>query len=1336
MAQSYADIAQALRDRPAINYSSSKTPIAQVWYETATVPADCFGSCPLLVITEDRTGIDVSPDVAGNQNGLYFELNNGTDTFRIYLDVDPWGDVAPVEPPAFGVVQIKQNATAAEVAAAVAEQVKCFCDENDFFEQVKVFAKGDQIFIDAKNGTTLFSDAGTTGYTTSVTSVTVCNPNIPEEFRIGSTHPCCPYLELIDAWMTGGDDHHVNWIKVYEVDYGKLEDACDDFSTDDLLGDVTETDFPYFDDSRRITEQIDIVNPECYARKPQCSPHPCYPNALLVSEKLSKDGAKASVVRVYHDVADLAQQAKFGFEVTYECQDSGNQYPIVTWTYDSKLEDYAPPQCGSAIPINQGGDLDFTSLGLVLIEPPTFEAENTCFGRVTAKYGRLPGYLKASEQTDDDYGTIYEYNQVVPASTPLPAIGSTYEGNPVLNAEIVEEHCCVKKLRVITGEDAECIKVSILPDQAWCSLTRYEWKNADGTYVLPETGDTYSGRIVLDATSQQTKCAGELQIRIDTVLVPSPVATTISDDATFCEITTETWVDLTENVTLPALGDSYGSGLYVVGASSSPRKCDKFSTIEIQTSELPSPLQTSTKEDNDFCEVTTVSYVDLASNVASIDLGDDYAPIPGTKVIAFNSEPYKCAELQRVTITVAPFPAPVIRTEIEDNDFCEAYRNTQILTADELVASPLPAIGDVYGSEWVIGVDSSPYLCDSLVRTTVISATVPSVVKTSTRKDNDFCEVSVVSFIDLVATGVGHAVGDVALGGTIIEVSVDPYKCDTLQRVTYTVAPTFPAPVIRTEIEDNDFCEAYRNTQVVTAAELATTPLPEIGDVYGSEWVIGVDSDPYLCDSLIRTTIISATVPSVVKESARPDRDLCEVTSHSFVDLTATALSYAVGDSAYAGTVIAVRVDPYKCDTLRRVTYEVATIPSPEIETETEDANFCSKTTYTKVVKGAALSLPAIGGSYQGGTVIALDSAPYLCDQLLKQSITVATVPSPEVVLEQDDKEFCSTTVYERIQPDTYNAPAIGDTYNADTVVAVSESAYLCDQLKRVRIVTANLTNSQRTTKELHPELCFINRTTWVGADGYALPDTTYNNEQVYRASSEAYHCSTLKRYSIETVPVPTTVFKEIQIDDAILGATETHHQFYDGNSPVLPAVGDTYDSEEVVGVRMDQAACKMKKVTIITSNIPEDYDHFETVAYTFPPIYRYRVELPLTVKARVSYSFTTNPAIVALLSPQSFISNIQSINNAVDVNGVPLRSQIAQPWRDLGNTLHDQINLFNPGTSRAIPDLAVVVSASVPSATTYLGWISGGTEFVLSDSIEKWKGNIWVRKTVRIVAH
>ena len=138
---------------------------------------------------------------------------------------------------------------------------------------------------------------------------------------------------------------------------------------------------------------------------------------------------------------------------------------------------------------------------------------------------------------------------------------------------------------------------------------------------------------------------------------------------------------------LPDLGDLV-DGLYVIGASTASYRCDQLKKVSIDRSSLPSPLQTSIQQDNDFCEVTLVSYIDLEANVPALTIGDDYAPIAGTKVLEISTVPYKCTELQRIEIKVAPFPAPEIVTEVDDNIFCKVTRHSQIVDA-----LSLPAIG-------------------------------------------------------------------------------------------------------------------------------------------------------------------------------------------------------------------------------------------------------------------------------------------------------------------------------------------------------------------------------------------------------------------------------------------------------------------------------------------------------------------------------------------------------------------------------------------------------------------------------------------------------------------
>ena len=85
-----------------------------------------------------------------------------------------------------------------------------------------------------------------------------------------------------------------------------------------------------------------------------------------------------------------------------------------------------------------------------------------------------------------------------------------------------------------------------------------------------------------------------------------------------------------------------------------------------------------------------------------------------------------------------------------------------------------------------------------------------------------------------------------------------------------------------------------------------------------------------------------------------------------------------------------------------------------------------------------------------------------------------------------------------------------------------------------------------------------------------------------------------------------------------------------------------------------------------------------------------------MVVSARVDVSFSTSPGSV--LTPYKFYSNLGTVPDEVDINGVPLHYQIQSPWDSLRDTLHNQINIFNPSTSRSIDALAVYLNPSSPS--------------------------------------
>jgi hypothetical protein len=261
-------------------------------------------------------------------------------------------------------------------------------------------------------------------------------PHVPAQCVPGARHPRCAYLVLVDAYRTGGDDHHDNWTLLYRGDIQQfaVDGQNPSFAFPDVLAnDGATTQFPYFDDSADITWQFDVIFPNGdalvdpagnliddqdgnailaptlgYSRPSQGTPHPLESAALFLNEQWQRSGPVLTVTRHYQKIAPATAQQKIGY--TIEGEYAG--YHLVSWTYDTAKADYTPPDAGSVCPINDpagvSGHLDFSSYKV--IAPPKIEVLDPLHLRITVTYGAIPGPLiamDAYETGPTGKGTLY-----------------------------------------------------------------------------------------------------------------------------------------------------------------------------------------------------------------------------------------------------------------------------------------------------------------------------------------------------------------------------------------------------------------------------------------------------------------------------------------------------------------------------------------------------------------------------------------------------------------------------------------------------------------------------------------------------------------------------------------------------------------------------------------------------------------------------------------------------------------------------------------------------------------------------------------------------------------
>jgi hypothetical protein len=234
--------------------------------------------------------------------------------------------------------------------------------------------------------------------------------------------------------------------------------------------------------------------------------------------------------------------------------------------------------------------------------------------------------------------------------------------------------------------------------------------------------------------------------------------------------------------------------------------------------------------------------------------------------------------------------------------------------------------------------------------------------------------------------------------------------------------------------------------------------------------------------------------------------------------------------------------------------------------------------------------------------------------------------------------------------------------------------------------------------------------------------------------------------------------------------STPANHLLYSTSVEVplalsLPLIGDTMTAvlggshplKNTIIVDIDERFQGAKRMLSIRhTNIPTgEFTEYESFAYRFPPIYPNgstffpggSQERNRTISARVVYEYD-----VASGSTFSGWRSAATIWNYSSVASGPfeVKSWIAEasakfftgddgtngtvgqflaPAFIAQDTIHPALTINAPGS------LHYDIAASSPDTATYASWVTARTEFIASRSITKWMGNIYMRRTVWIMA-
>lgn len=167
-----------------------------------------------------------------------------------------------------------------------------------------------------------------------------------------------------------------------------------------------------------------------------------------------------------------------------------------------------------------------------------------------------------------------------------------------------------------------------------------------------------------------------------------------------------------------------------------------------------------------------------------------------------------------------------------------------------------------------------------------------------------------------------------------------------------------------------------------------------------------------------------------------------------------------------------------------------------------------------------------------------------------------------------------------------------------------------------------------------------------------------------------------------------------------------------------------------------------------------ESFVDWESMAYVFPAIYPTEGlqnfaggSLPRsrTVPAEVTYEFHhgAEPPSAWINAPaegqglddplrvKSYIAEAASHIYEVDGGGSRRVGRWLSTPHINQNTINDQVDI----NLQAPDSLSYGVPPSAPSATTYDGWVTDKKRFVADRVVSRWQGEIWMRRTRRVVA-
>jgi hypothetical protein len=768
----------------------------------------------------------------------------------------------------------------------------------------------------------------------------------------------------------------------------------------------------------------------------------------------------------------------------------------------------------------------------VVIDITTEEVNTGGITRITVTSGSIPSPKRISSRTDDDQCEIVTETYVELNTVPIPALDAVHPtdaGKRVVSTEVVPRGCRGFSTYSVTYATIPSpLRTTEVEDSNYGLVTSDTFYDLLGAYTLPAKGDAYGGGYVLEARAEDVNCGTLRRYIVSYIIVPTAKRVITSIDRALGELETEVWFDL--DTTVPAaLGSAGGLG-YIIDSKSEDIDLGVVRRFETTSAAMPTDTRVSERHDDERCTIRTESFLHVDGVYSVPAIYTNHPTITGLKLVGSDVTAYAGEDVKEYTLTYAQIPSTAKEEEIEDEVYC---RLTKHILYDLAGTLALPSVGDDYELETVVAARAVDVDCYDLRRYEITTAVLPSTPREEELDHPDFCRVIRTRSIKDSATYVMPTIGTADGTNYVIDASSRSINCSDWHEYTITTA-AMPTPTLVTQGITDDYCATSTEVKYDLTSNFTTTY--NQGDSYGGGVVVDWRLEPITCGAISKQTIVTASIPTPKSTSITQDPVLCEVETDRWYDLDSSPPP-ALGSTYEGGTVVDVRQTSVGCGALVRYDVSYATLPGPLLTNVNTDQRYCTISVDTQVLKTP--SNLAIGDTYGVGSDIVVEYRlePYKCDEIFKEEITYATVPTIKRTGTRDTDEYCDLSTDTWFDMDTYTPPAVGAAYSTGTCVGV-RSTPVCGGLVQWEVDYTTIPTVKKVVESTHDLFCDVSTTTYIDVTASLTPlgrgdaDPDHVGQHVIDYEQTPIGCGALSRVYKKSGSVPSSLLSGVKLNE------------------------------------------------------------------------------------------------------------------------------------------------------------------------------------------------------------